>query len=69
MDLPLICSGFVFDPVSMDLLAQLRHRKCRDIDTIEMHRQVISCQVVPDDQVPPEASEVLDGLGSQLLVA
>ena len=29
---------------------------------------MISYQVVPDAQVPPEASQVLDGLGSQLLL-
>ena len=65
----MIYCSFVFKLVSVDLLAKRRDRQCRDIGAVEVHRQVTSCCVVPDDQVPPEASQVLDGLGSQLLFA
>ena len=68
MDLPYSCCGIVFDLVSVDLQAQLRRRECRDIGAIETQGQLFRFQVVPNDQVPPEASQVLDGLGRQLLL-
>ena len=53
----------------MDLFTQFRGRQCRDIGAVEVQRQVTSCCVVPDDQIPPEASQVLDALGRQLRLA
>ena len=52
----------------MDVQAQLRGRQRRDIDPVKMQGQVLSCQVPPDDKLPPVAGAVLGGLGSELLL-
>ena len=65
----MVCYGFVDDDISVDFMTQFRDRKFRDIAAIEVHGKVTSFQVPPDDEVPAEASQVLDRLGSQLLFA
>ena len=53
----------------MDVQAQFRDRQRRDINPVKMQGKVISCHVPPDDQLPPVASAVLGGLGSESLLA
>ena len=69
MHLPLICIGGVDHFMAVDLKTQLRGGQYQDIHTVEFHHQVIGDQIEPDTQVPPEASQVLDALGSEMLFA
>ena len=67
MHLPLICIGGVDEFLAVDLKTQLRGGQDQDVHAVEFHHQVILVQIKPDDQVPLEASDILDGLTREFI--
>ena len=69
MDLPLIIFiGLVNYLVSVDQVTQLWHRQLQDVGTVALHHEVICFKIPSDAQVALEFGDVLEGLGSQLLL-
>ena len=69
MDLPLIIIvGLVHYLISVDQVTQLWLRQLQDIGTVGLHHEVICYKIPSDAQVPLEFGDVLEGLGSQLLL-
>ena len=69
MHLPLIIIiSLVNYFISMDQKTQLRHRQLQDVGSVGLHHEVICYKIPSDAQVPLEFGDVLEGLGSQLLL-